>query len=117
MNVTPLQLVLQLGIAGLIVWVGYRIAMRALDRWAKSEQDRTSAIADGFRAITNSVNTHSAADIASHNRLAESHGEVREAIASMQGQLEGMTLREGTGPVRRVAIPRVVNKANNGDER
>jgi hypothetical protein len=117
MTIDPLQLVLQLGIAGLIVWVGFKIAMRALDRWRESEQDRTAAIAEGFRSVTSSVNTHSAADIASHNRLAESHGEVREAIASMQGQLEGMTLREGTGPVRRVAIPRVVGKATNGDER
>ncbi len=115
MNVDPLQLVLQLGIAGLIVWVGFKIAMRALDRWSEAEKARTAATADGFRAITNSVNTHSAADIASHERLAESHGEVREAIANIAGQLEGMALREQTGPVRRVAIPRVVK--SNGDDR
>jgi hypothetical protein len=114
-NVDPLQLVLQLGIAGLIVWVGFKISMRALDRWSESEKGRTEAIAEGFRSITNSVNTHSAADIASHNRLAESHGEVREAIANIAGQIEGMTLREQTGPVRR--IPRIVPKTNNGDDR
>ena len=115
MNLNPEQIVLQLGLAGLIVWVVYKLAMRALDRWHEAETAKTAAIADGFKAVTTSVNTHSAADIASHNRLAESHGEVREAIANMAGQLEGMALREQTGPVRR--IPRIVNKTNNGDDR
>lgn len=117
MNVDPLQLVLQLGIAGLIVWVGFKIAMRALDRWSEAEKARTEATAEGFRSITNSVNTHHAADVASHERLTESFGAVREEVANFAGQLEGMVLREQTGPVRRQVIPRVVPKTNNGDDR
>lgn len=82
------QLILQLGVAGLLIWVFYQVAMKWLDRWSESEREKNATIAEGFRNVTQSVNAHSAADIASHERLAESHGEVREAVTRVEAKLD-----------------------------
>lgn len=88
MDLNPQQIVFQLGIAGLIVWVGYRLAMRAIDRWSEIEKEKTAAVREGFTNITTSVNAHSSVDIASHVALAESHGEVREAVVRLEGKVD-----------------------------
>lgn len=99
---SPEQIVLQLGIAGLIVWVGYKIAMKWLDRWSESEREKNASIAEGFKSITTSVGNHSIADIASHDRLAESHAEMREAVVRVEAKLD--TLADLT-PVRGIKRP------------
>lgn len=111
MDLNPSQIIFQLGIAGLIVWVGYRFGIRAIDRWGEIEREKTAAIADGFRSIVATVNAHSTADVASHVKLAESHGELRESVVRVEGKIDAaFDWRERT-PVEgvpRIAVPRTI---------
>lgn len=70
------QLILQLGISGLIVFTGFKIAMKLIEQWTKNEavrtaawtaaeESRTKVIQDGFRSdieahgeITKYIHTH-----------------------------------------------------------
>jgi hypothetical protein len=44
----------QFGIGGAVLWVGYVIAMKLIDKWALGDAARTAAIEAGFRSITES---------------------------------------------------------------
>lgn len=102
MDINPSQLVLQLGIAGLLVWAVHKAAMRFIDRWADSEKEKNTAIADGFKAITTSVNSHTQADVASHERLAQSHGDLRDAVVRVESKIDTIAdLTPVTGIKRR----------------
>lgn len=88
MSIDPGQLLLQLGAIGAVLFVVWKLGGKWIDRQSESEKDRTLAISKGFEAITTSVNAHSTADIASHDRLAEAHGELREAVVRMDSKLD-----------------------------
>lgn len=49
-----LNIFVQFGIGGLVLWVGYAIAMKLIDKWALGDAARTKVIEEGFKAITNS---------------------------------------------------------------
>lgn len=102
MDLDVKQLALQLGIAGLLIAVGYRIALVLIKNWRETEKERTAALERGFGTITTSMNNHSAADIASHERLAESHADVREAVVRVEAKLD--TIAELT-PVKGIPRP------------
>lgn len=105
MSISPEQLMLQLGAIGAVLFVVYKLGMMGLDRWSEREKEKNAAIARGFESITTSVNNYSAADMASHERLFESHGEVREAVVRVEAKLD--TFADLT-PVR--GIPSVYAK-------
>lgn len=54
---TAKSVVLQLGISALVVlvlgFVGYKIAVLLINKWAAGDASRTTAISDGFKSITN----------------------------------------------------------------
>jgi hypothetical protein len=99
----PAQLVLQLGIAGALIYFGSAVANTLIKNWRAaeseritsnraSEAERTTAIAAGFSgmasavsALTSSINTHAAADLQSHtnmaSEIAEMRGQITEALA------------------------------------
>lgn len=99
----PAQLLLQLGIAGALIFFGTQVAQLLIKNWRSaeseriisqraSESERTTAIAAGFSgmasavsALTSSVNTHAAADLQSHitmaSEIAELRGQITEALA------------------------------------
>ena len=85
----PEQLLLQLGLAGAILFVVYKLGMKWLDKWSEGEKQRNSALADGFREITTSVNTHSAQDTAAHERLATAFYAHKEQAATNDARIEG----------------------------
>lgn len=97
----PEQLMLQLGLAGALLYVVFKVAMRFIDRWAESEKEKNTAIASGFEAITTSVNNHSAADIASHQKLADAHGQLREVVVRMDEKLDVLADVTPVTPIRR----------------
>jgi hypothetical protein len=76
-------------------------------RWAESEKEKNASIADGFKAITTSVQNHSAADIASHEKMAEAHSELRDVVVRMDSKID--TIADFT-PVR--GIERIRGKTN-----
>jgi hypothetical protein len=90
--VTLEQVGLQLGIAGLLVVVGYRLAVLLIDRWqttqatqtaafAEAERDRTRALTIGLTSISDRVQTHAIADI-------QSHAEIVDRISRFEGKLD-----------------------------
>lgn len=103
MNVSPEQLFLQLGVVGAVLFVVWKLGSKWLDRQHESEKERTIAIADGFKAITTSLNNHSAADIASHERMVAAHHDTQQAVVRVEAKLD--TLAEFT-PVSQIPVPR-----------
>ena len=82
------QVALQLGIAGLVVAVGYKIALVLIRSWREAEKERTKAIGDGLTAIAGAVQaqagilqTHATADI-------KSHGEITDRVSRLEGKLD-----------------------------
>jgi len=59
-----------------------------IDRQGEAEKERTLAIVKGFEQVTTSIQSHSSADVASHDRLAASHAEVRETVKRFEGKLD-----------------------------
>lgn len=74
------QIVVQLGIAGLLIVVGFKIAMVFIDRWAKTEDKKTEALTAGFKAIADRVDAHTQLDMASHTALVHAHTETVQAF-------------------------------------
>jgi len=113
-NLDPGQLILQLGLAGAILFVVRQLASKAMDQAAaaeaartrtlsESEAARTKAITEGFAAITGRVEAHHTADI-------QSHGELAKGIAEIKGQLdEARWHREEFTPIG--PIPQPVRRA------
>jgi hypothetical protein len=66
------QLALQLGIAGLLVLVGYRVAVLFIARWSETEAARTKSLEVGL------------------GRIADHVGDVRESVAALDGKLNAV---------------------------
>lgn len=70
------QLILQLGISGLIVWAGYKIARLLIERWASNEAKRTEIIGESFSKLVGKVEAHHTSDLESHRAMGEAIVEV-----------------------------------------
>lgn len=102
------QIGLQLGIAGLLVVVGYKIAILLISRWSATEKERTSALTTGLQQIAASINQHSVADLQSHATLGE-------AVARIDGKLDALLdQRERYTPIH--GVPTGVPRGEFGDE-
>lgn len=82
------QVALQLGIAGLIIFVGYKIVQEFLERWSKVEEGRqkeegrrTDVLEKGFGSIVEKVERHATTDLQSHTDLST-------RIARFEGKLD-----------------------------
>jgi hypothetical protein len=71
------NLIIQLGISGLIVFAGFKISMKLIDHWARGDAERTKNIGEGFVAITSrhemvmqTINEHQASELQVLNGLA-----------------------------------------------
>lgn len=77
---TTEQLFLQLGICGAMLLVFWRVAIKWIDRNAEVENQKTAAMAEGFKSLSGKVDTHHMADI-------QSHSEMAFGIAKIEGML------------------------------
>lgn len=99
----PKQLLLQLGLAGALIYFGHQIAKLLIASWRaseserlkaqrESESERTTAIAVGFQgmasavgALVAKVDSHSTIDLQSHvamaTQISEIRGQITEALA------------------------------------
>jgi len=88
------QVGLQLGIAGLMLVAGYRIALVLITNWrasekerteayAKTESERTLAMASGFAAIGDKIERHAQADL-------QSHADMTKHVARFEGRLDAI---------------------------
>lgn len=97
------QVGLQLGIAGLLAVIGYRIALVLIRTLRESDKERTSVLKEQLASIVSSVNAHSVADL-------QSHAMQTEQIARFDAKLDAVLeqhQRERT-PVQGVPIVRSV---------
>jgi len=73
-----------LGLPGLVVAAWYLLERLRIERLGKAEErrlaveeQRTLAMAEGFRAVSAQIAAHQAADLQSHAEMAETLGEIR----------------------------------------
>lgn len=108
------QVGLQLGIAGILVVLGYKLARLLINRWGnaqgeqtkawrETERERTLAISSGLTMIATSIHQHSSVDLASHVELAKSVNELGKTFARIEGRLEEAMSRKLT-PIEGVPI-------------
>lgn len=88
------QLGIQLGIAGFVLLIGYRIALVLIKNWRETEAERTQAIAAGFSTLTGKVDAHHTQDLQSHQQLATG---IARFDAKLDAVLDGQE-RSGVGP-------------------
>lgn len=100
MNLGPLFL--QLGIAGAVLFVGYRIAVLLIGHWsaneaakvgvlARAEADRTQVIANGFAQITATTTTSMELLATLHTKFDEhisTKAAIKQALEEVTGQHE-----------------------------
>ncbi len=102
---TPEQLLLQLGISGAVLFVGYRIALVLLRNWRESEKERTQVLADGFTSLVNKVDAHHRADIESHREMGEQLIEIRTKLDEARWYRDELTPVGVPPPMPRSATP------------
>lgn len=105
------QLLLQLGISGAVLFVGYRIALVLLRNWRESEKERTQTLAEGFTGLVNSfadlvrkVDAHHTADLESHRELGEELRAVNTKLDEARWYRDEFT-PVGVPPPKRPATP------------
>ncbi len=101
------QLLLQLGISGAVLFVGYRIALVLLRNWREAEKERTKALADGFKGLIDSFATIVTKVDGHHTMDIESHRELGEGLVAIQTKLdEARWYRDEFTPVGPIPKPR-----------
>lgn len=81
------QLALQLGLAGFLVLVWYRLELIRIKNHAVTEDKKTAALTVGFQSLGGKIDTHTSADLESHARLLESVSRVEGKFdAILDGQ-------------------------------
>lgn len=63
------NLVIQLGISGLVLYVVFRIGMKLIELQSKTDSERTAAMAKSDSERTEAIRAGFAADIAAHNAI------------------------------------------------
>src|SRR5574337_838411 len=66
------NIIIQLGISSLVLYVVYKIAVLLITRWAENDQKRIKVVGDGFQAITNS-----------HEKMVEALNESHREIVNL----------------------------------
>jgi hypothetical protein len=111
---TPEQLLLQLGISGAVLFVGYQIALVLLRNWREAEKERTQALSHGLKALVDSHATIGAKVDGHHTMDIESHRELGEGLVAIQTKLdEARWYREEFTPVNQ-PIPTRTNTPARG---
>lgn len=78
------QVILQLGIAGFVIAVGYQLALRLISNWRETEKERTAVLSVGLTSIADKIQAHSIADL-------ESHAELTDRVSRFEGKLDEIT--------------------------
>lgn len=95
------QVGLQLGIAGLMLVAGYRIALVLINNWRATEKERTEALTVGLSSIGDKVERHAQADL-------KSHSELTDRVSRFEGKLDALLEANERTPV--TPLPRVASE-------
>jgi len=86
-------IIIQLGISGLIVYVGFKISMKLIDKWSHGDSERTQAIKEGF-----------AADIAAHQQITITMQAIANQISRTEGKLDTVLDLTPVRELRRIEV-------------
>lgn len=82
------NLIIQLGIAGLVVFVAYKLAMKWMTVQREAESERTKSFAIAETARTQAIREGFAADIAAHNAIANGMTKLGSHFSRLEGKLD-----------------------------
>jgi hypothetical protein len=71
------NLIIQLGISALVLFVGYQIAMKLIDKWSEGDAKRTEYIQEGFKA-----------DISAHQEITKTMQVLANQFFRVEGKLD-----------------------------
>lgn len=77
------QLFLQLGIAGAVLFVAYRLFLVLITRWSHADEKRTEVLGEGMKSISSKLDAHATAD-------AQSHRDMTDRISKFEGRIDGV---------------------------
>ncbi len=92
------QLFLQLGICGAMLLVWFRIETKRIDRNATVEDNKTRALAEGFKSLAELVTDHAVADHQQHARQVDRLAAIETALNIRKTPPQGTAVREFNRP-------------------
>jgi hypothetical protein len=92
------QLFLQLGICGAMLLVWFRIETKRIDRNATIEDNKTKALAEGFKSLAELVTDHAVADHQQHARQVDRLAAIETALNIRKTPPQGVAVREINRP-------------------
>jgi hypothetical protein len=98
------NLIIQLGISGLVLYVVFRIGMRLIDHQSRTDSERTAAMAKSDSERTEAIRQGFAADIAAHNAITDVMRKMQNQNYRMEAKLDVVL---DLTPVRGIARARV----------
>jgi len=117
------QLILQLGISGAVLFVGYQLGLRVIaawmasdsernKAWTKTEADRTLAIAKAESERTSAIQAGFSADIAAHQAITVAVTALGNQFFRIEGKLDTVLdltpVREQRAMLEELSEPKVV---------
>lgn len=75
------QVGLQLGVAGLLIYSGVKVALLLIANWREAEKERTKALADGFTGLIGKLDAHHTSDLQSHQAMATGIAEIKTTLS------------------------------------
>jgi hypothetical protein len=82
------QLIIQLGISGLIVFVGYKIAIKFIEAWSRAEAERTKMTAAAEADRTKAIEAGFRSDIDAHNAIVQVLQRHMQVLSRVEGKLD-----------------------------
>lgn len=81
------QLALQMGISGLVITVGYKIALVLITAWQKSDEARTKALIDGDAQRTLAIREGFSSVTDVHARLLDAQQKIAVGISRLDAKI------------------------------
>jgi hypothetical protein len=82
------NLIIQLGISGLVVFAGYKVAILLINRWTQMEGERSKAFATAEQARTAEIAEGFRADTSAHRELAKYMNEQTQILSRLEGKFD-----------------------------
>jgi hypothetical protein len=82
------NLIIQLGISGLVVFAGYKIAILMINHWSQAEAERTKAGATAEQARTHEIAQGFRADVEAHQVLSGYMNQQTQILSRLEGKFD-----------------------------
>jgi hypothetical protein len=82
------NLIIQLGIAGLVVFAGFKIAILLINRWSQAESERTKQLGESEVARTQEIAAGFRADTEAHREMASYMNQQTSILSRLEGKFD-----------------------------